>query len=263
MTTQMVSRPPGLWRDAKHKYYYGTVGPLPSVTTITGVVDKSGPLVAWAKRETAACAVRNIDMLASMVKTGGKEPAAQWLSGIPDYQRDTAADLGTTIHAMADALQRGEEISPTGVEVPYVRAYRDFLAAVKPEIVYSERMIANLALGFGGTFDIGCLIDGVWTLLDIKTGKAVYEETALQLAGYAMAEFTATPDDPTQVPLPKWERFGVIHLQPDNWNLIPFDVTSATEDAFVAALRLTTWRRETAPFTKGTPIQIAPSTPTI
>jgi len=59
--------PPGLWRDEAHNYFYGGNGPFASVTTVTGTLDKSAPLVGWAKRETAACAIRNHDMIGEMM----------------------------------------------------------------------------------------------------------------------------------------------------------------------------------------------------
>jgi hypothetical protein len=256
MTPAAHSFPPGLWRDEHHRYYYNGKGPLPSVTTITGILDKSGPLVGWAKRETAACAVRNIDMLTQMIQSGGKEAAQAWLSAIPDYQRDEAADMGSRIHALADAHTRGEDIKPTGLEVPYLRAWYAFLKAIQPRIFMSETLIANLTLGFGGTFDIGAEIDGVNTLLDIKTGRRVYPETALQLAGYDLAELTATADDPTPLPLPKWERHGVVHLQPDEWELIPFDldVGDAREAFKTGAATLWRWNKEASPWVMGKPV---------
>lgn len=246
---------PGLRRDQHHRYYYGSTGPLPGVTSIVKVVDRSGPLVGWAKRETAASAVRNLDMLQQMVRDGGKDSAQQWLSRIPDYQKDEAADIGQRVHALGDAINRGEDIQPTGIEVPYVAQYRAFLADVRPvQLLATEALVCNLTVGYGGTLDSGWLIDGIPTLLDIKTGKGVYDETALQLAGYANAEFTGTPDDPTQVPLPAWQRYGVLHLRPDGWSLIPYDVTPETFEAFKAALTIYRWLKDTAAWTKGTPI---------
>lgn len=244
---------PGLWRDGEHRYYYGTEGPFPSVTRIIDVLNKPA-LVNWAKRETAACAVRNMDALAQMIEQDGRDEAQRWLASIPDRQRDEAANRGSEIHQLADSAIRGEQISPTGILVPYLRAYRDFLATVRPEIHYSETLVLNRTLGYGGTFDIGCLIDGAWTLLDIKTGGNVYDETALQLAGYAEAEFTAAHNDPTPIPLPDWERYGVIHLQPDDWTLIPYDVTDATRAAFRASVELHRWSKQSSQWTKGTPL---------
>lgn len=249
---------PGLWYDEYHRYFYGTDGPLPSVTTVLKIVDKSGPLVGWAKRETAASAVRNLDMLASMVRSGGVGAAQSWLSRIPDYQRDTKANIGQRIHSLASAMTNGQQVNVANEEVPYLHAWFDFARTVQPQIVFSETSIANLTHRYGGTFDLGCLIDGHWTLLDIKTGKGVYPETALQLAGYAEAEFWATADDPTKRALPKWDRFGVLHLQPavvdEPWRLVPFVVDDLTRAAFYEALRLWRWSKDYGPWSQGTPI---------
>src|SRR5450759_4615536 len=94
--------PLGLTRTAGHVYTWNdgrtVYTPLPSVTTVVGVVDKSGPLVGWAKRQVANAAVRNLDVLSTMVATAGSESAARWLATIPGYQRDSAADVGTRVH---------------------------------------------------------------------------------------------------------------------------------------------------------------------
>lgn len=257
MTTTWTPNPVGIDRDEHHNYYVDGKGPLTSVTRIVRALDRSGPLVGWAKREVAACAVRNHDMVSQLIATGGKDQAASWLANIPDYQRDEAADLGSRVHVLADAIARGEDVHPTGVEVPYVRAYRKFLRAVNPQIVASEQMVANLSYGYGGTFDLAAYVDGVLTLLDIKTGKAVYAETALQLAGYASAEFTGSPGDATRHPLPAFLRYGVVHLQPDDWTLIPYDVNTETILAFRACIILNDWQRDLSRWTQGTPIKIA------
>src|SRR5664280_1089213 len=69
----------GLVRDARHRYSWNG-GPLyPSVTTILGIKDKPA-LVGWAKRETAACAVRNLDVLDRMVRSGGAQAAVSRLA---------------------------------------------------------------------------------------------------------------------------------------------------------------------------------------
>jgi hypothetical protein len=41
------------------------------------------------------------------------QAASDWLMRTPDFQRDTAAELGTQVHVMAEALGRGE-IVPIG-----------------------------------------------------------------------------------------------------------------------------------------------------
>jgi hypothetical protein len=222
------------------------------VTSIIGIVDKSGPLVGWAKRETARCAIRNLDMLAKMVMDGGKEPAEAWLSKIPDFIRDDKAAIGTSVHQLVADEVRGNEINPGGIEVPYMRAWRRFRQHVGVHrFVLSEAMVINLTLGFGGTLDLGAYIDGKLTLLDVKTGNAVYNEVGLQLSGYDMGEFTGDPSSPDLKPLPAWEQYGVVHLQPDDWTLIPIDVNDTTRGGFKAALELHRWSKDMAPWTQG------------
>ena len=196
-TTPPGIPPLGLTRTASHVYSWNdgaTVHtPLPSVTTVLRVVDKSGPLVGWAKRETAACAVRNLDMLLRMREAGGDAAAVAWLKGIPDFQRDTAADIGTRVHQLAEQLARGAEPDVAEAEAPYVRAYRDFLATYEPRFLAVEEMVASLRHQYAGTLDAVAIIDGETWLLDVKTGAGLYEETGLQLAGYNFADFIGRP----------------------------------------------------------------------
>jgi hypothetical protein len=80
----------------------------------------------------------------------------------------------------------------------------------------------------------------------------------LQFAGYALAEFTATPDDPSHRQLPRWERFGVLHLTDgaeSDWEVIPFVVNAGTYEAFASALRLHNWRKTNTGSIKGEPIK--------
>jgi hypothetical protein len=117
--------PLGLTRDAAHTYTWndGTRvwTALPSVTTILRVVDRSGPLVGWAKREAAACAVRNLDMLVRMRDTGGESAATDWLKRIPDHERDNSAlsvsrprGSHRAAHPRRRPQTRGRRLTPGG-----------------------------------------------------------------------------------------------------------------------------------------------------
>ena len=150
----------GLVRDARHRYSWNG-GPLyPSVTTILGIKDKPA-LVGWAKRETAACAVRNLDVLERMVRSGGPQAAVDWLKRIPDYARDASADLGSAVHAAAEAIARGEPVAVAGEVRPFIAAYRrDFLEAFQPRFIAVEAMVCSERYEYGGTADAFAEIDG-------------------------------------------------------------------------------------------------------
>lgn len=243
----------GLYRNVRHEYFWQGEGPLSGVTSAVGMLDKSGPLVSWAKRETASCAIRNLPMLTQMVASGGPLKAVDWLKGIPDYQKDTAADLGSAVHAFAEQIARGEDPDVPDDSKPFVTAYRRFLADYSPQYLAVEEMVANLTHGYGGTLDAICRINGETWLLDTKTSKGAYPETALQLAAYGNAEFIGRTNDPTKYAIPPIERYGVLHLNPysedrpkgypEGYRLIPYTVGDDEWEAFLSALLLLRWKR--------------------
>ena len=240
-----LSLPLGLTRDASHVYTWNdgakVYGPLPSVTTVLRVVDKSGPLVGWAKRETAACAIRNLDALVAMREAGGDAAAVSWLKGIPDYQRDTAADVGSRIHALAERINRGLEPEVTADEAPFVDAYRTFLADFRPRFLAIEEMVCSLRHRYAGTLDAIAVIGGEVWLLDLKTGAGLYSETGLQLSGYANCDFAGRPGSARRFRLPRATRFGVIHVRPEGARLVEYRVDRGTFAAFLEARRLCAW----------------------
>lgn len=240
----------GLTRDEKHRYSWNDGSKVPGVTSVIKTLDKSGPLVGWAKRETAACAVRNLPLLTTMVNDGGPEAATKWLSAIPDYQRETAAELGTLIHAMAEALHRKQDIEVTPETEPFVTAYLRWRAVYKPRVLNAEYMVYSEAHRYGGTADMAAVINGETWLIDIKTGKGAYAETGLQLAALHNADWAGRTDDPRKYRIPPATRFGVLHIRPEGAELIPYDVGPDEFAAFLACRRLTDWLELRAPVIK-------------
>jgi hypothetical protein len=244
----------GLVRDARHRYSWNGGPWYPSVTTVLQIKDKPA-LVGWAKRETAACAVRNLEVLEKMVRSGGPGAAVEWLKRIPDYTRDVAADLGTQVHAMAEALGRGEPVAVDESLRPYLAAYRrDFLDVFHPRFLAVEAMVCSERYEYGGTADAFVEIAGEIWLLDYKTGAGVYPDSALQLAGLARAQFIGRPGDPTQYPVPFATRFGILHIRPEEARLFPVTVDRATVAAFLDARRLYAWDQGPARTVIGEPV---------
>jgi len=233
-------RPQGLSHDAKHRYYWNGDGPLTSVTTALSVIAKPA-LIAWAKGETAACAVRNVEIVQRMISESGPDRAVAWLRQTPDYKRDVAADLGTRVHLLAEKIIAGEPVELSEDEQPYVRQFMSFLDDVQPEFIHSERQIANLTVGYAGTLDAIVRVDGYTALWDFKTSKGCYPEYGLQLAAYGHAEFLADEGDATPTPMPAIDKYAVVHLRPDGWSLVTYHVGEAEWAAFRAALELYRW----------------------
>jgi hypothetical protein len=246
----------GLFRDDKHRYFWNGSGPWPGVTSVIKALDKPA-IIEWAKRETARCAVDNYDFVADLVTRGGPDAAKAWLARIPDFQRDTAANLGSAVHRIAEQISRGQEFTVEPDELPYVEAYKRFLIDYAPEVKSLERMVFNATEGYGGTFDSIQVIAGKTFLIDTKTSKSVYEETAMQLAALANGEWCGLPGDSKKYRIPKIDAYAVLHIRPDTYargyRLIEFRVTDKDYDAFLACLRLTNWRKDSKPIGESVP----------
>lgn len=255
----------GLYRTAEHKYHWAGGPAMPGVTTIISKVDKSGPLIGWAKGVTADAALNNLDTLSEMVTAKGRAVTKSWLTAHATAESDAAKDLGTRIHILAEQISRGAEPDVTELEWPYIRAYQQYLSDFAPEFRKGrsalERFVANLTHGYGGTFDFLCHLDlgdgPKLTLGDLKTGKAHYIETRLQLAALGMAEFIGLPNDPKQYALPRVEQYAVLHVRPEayakGYQVYRVNVTQADRDAFLGALAIYRWAEQQP--SKGEPVQ--------
>ena len=153
-------------RSQTHTRYYNKDGSLlPGVTTILGVLNKPA-LVPWANK----LGLQGIEV--------GKYV-------------DILALVGTTAHAMILAHLKGEKFDVEGIPPDIVdRAENSFLSylewekghKVKP--IYCEKAFISEQLRFAGTVDFYGEIDGILTLKDFKTGKAIYDEHLYQVAAY-------------------------------------------------------------------------------
>jgi hypothetical protein len=258
----------GLWRDDKHRYYAAYPDrddanglAMPGVTSVISKVDKSGPLIAWAKGVTADAALDNLDRLSDMVKADGREPTKAWLKAHATAESDRAKDLGTRIHLLAEQISRGASPDMDEIEVPFVAAYRRFLAEWRPEFKSLERFCANLKAGYGGTFDWMAYLDfgqgPKLTMGDTKSGKNTYAEVRLQLAALGMCEFLGLPNDPKRYRMPPIEQYAVLHIRPEayerGYQLYKVDVNEQDRRAFLGALEIYKWDRDRP--SKGEPIR--------
>lgn len=201
---------------------------VPSVTTIlSDGIPKSG-LVAWSAGLAAEYAVEHWDELGSV----GTLEKIKRIQGAARAERSKAAGKGTTIHRIAEKLLHGESVPiPEGLE-GYVEACVRFLDEYEIEPVLSETAVVNRSVPYAGTLDlVGDMLGQRW-LLDWKTGKSVYPETALQLAAYARAEFYL--EEKREQPLAEIgiERGAVVHLRSDGFDVYPMDISQRSYSLF-------------------------------
>ena len=105
---------------------------------------------------------------------------------------DEAATVGTLAHALIQADLQDDTVdrnlySPQQMDLAEnaVLSFFEWKKRHKIEVIFCEQQMVSDKMLYGGTVDCYCKLDGKPTLLDFKTGKAIYEEYFVQLAAYA------------------------------------------------------------------------------
>jgi len=118
-----------------------------------------------------------------------------WKCGLDglDYKkvRDEAGEAGTLAHYMILCHLRGDK-PDFGDYAPNIVAlaensflsYLEWEGKHKLESIKVEEPMVDDGCGFGGTIDWYGRLDGKLTLVDFKSGKAIYDEHLIQVAVY-------------------------------------------------------------------------------
>ena len=138
---------------------------VPGVTTFLRVLDKPA-LVKWAN---------NLG-----------------LEGIDSNKYvDNLAEVGTLAHTMIMAYLKVEEVDTSDYSQTQIdlaeNSFISYLEWAKPhkiEPILVEEPLVSEVYRFGGTPDLIAVVDGVNTLIDFKTSKALYPEHQIQVAAY-------------------------------------------------------------------------------
>lgn len=196
--------------NAKAHRYWLDSKPIPGVTTLLGKGIPKPAIPYWAAKSVAEFVVdepEQVDQLRSL----GRGPAVAALKAIPWQSRDEAAVRGTEVHSLAEELIHGREVDVPDRLLAHVQGYAKWLEDFQVEAVLTERQVANRQWWYAGTFDAVVRIGGETLLVDLKTSKAIYGETAAQTAAYANAEWYQD-DDGGEVPMPQIDGLGAVHV---------------------------------------------------
>ena len=175
-------------------------------------------LIPWAAKITAECAVDNHAIVAAMLEKDDQRGAIDYLKGARNRSAGAKADRGTIVHAALESHLTGEKLDPKvlGAQLEEARVPRSlwkgahgmvegvllFLDEWKPEIFHSEQTVFSRAHEYGGTADVlgRAGIEKKPTkarenvVIDVKTGKSIYDDTAMQLCAYARGDFVGLND---------------------------------------------------------------------
>ena len=194
--------------------------PVPSVTTLLGKGLPKPALTYWSAKMVAEFVADN-EADVEALRRMGRGPMVNALKGVPWEKRDTAAVRGTDVHALAEHLIHGEEVQVPEHLTEYVKGYVAWLDEWEPEVLLTERLVANRHWFYAGKFDvIYRLRDGRVVLADNKTSGGIYGDTACQLAAYNGAEFYVD-DNADEQPMPATDGLAVIHITPGETLLYP------------------------------------------
>jgi len=140
---------------------------LPGVTTIIDVLAKP-QLITWANRMGLAGVdtTKYVDNLADIGTLAHFLILCQFRGAVPDLSDFTENQIMAASNALVSftSWKEHHELEPILVEQPLV----------------------SQKLRIGATPDFFGVLDGIATLIDFKTGRALYVEVLLQLAGYEL-----------------------------------------------------------------------------
>lgn len=256
-------------RQTEHGRYYVVPGietPLISVTNALSVIAKFG-LPGWYASNAAAYAMDHLPSLVLRSRTD-RDGALADIKGAAERARDSAAELGSRVHALAEAhvlgatLPEEEGDREAGLYVEqYLQFLDDFEVDLARDVVASEMTVVNRNDAYAGTLDVllrlklkhflpGQIVDmadtpeerGVW-LIDLKTSRTrnknqTYLENHLQLAALRRATEWVTPDDRLERLYVRPSGCAVLNLRTTGYALIPSPADTAMFEAFRACLKI-------------------------
>ena len=242
-----MPKSPSRW--SRDRFYTIAGQQLPSVTTVLDIIAKPGLGPWYAKEERRFFEAAMLEVLA---KPGARDPeyvltaVAEAVSGIraADREKQKAAAIGTAVHAGIEWQLRtmlGEDAGPEPTlpdpAVWAVESWKDWAKSVDLEPLTIERTVYCDDCRYAGTMDLYARVKGVLTVLDWKSGKAIYPEAFLQNIAYrhAAARLGMPSAQGLIVRLPKL-------VDDPAWEVMSVPETLTFED-FLAALRLWRWQR--------------------
>ena len=185
------------------RFYLIDGEPLPSVTHILNCIGKPA-LINWAaNQERTLVSEAAADLYLDLVKLPSPLPRTAYLTTLQRrigkqkaHQRDLAkaSEVGSQVHALIEwQLRRtlGQTVGPeprvTDDAQWAFMAWEDWAQSVQLTPRYIEQTVFSRQHGYAGTMDLLAEVQGVLTLIDFKTGKAIYGEAHLQNVAYQVA----------------------------------------------------------------------------
>jgi hypothetical protein len=262
---------PKLAQDTDNGRYYRDPYDGAMVPSVTNVLNEwSIPALApGAAKETAAYVV---DRLPKAVRASRRrDTREEFLKEAQAHYKtvwEKKADLGTRVHAIADAHNLGKPVPHDEQAAPYVAQYEQFLADfgvnLAADVECSETTVFRRGEPrYAGTADLWVHLhfpaatseqdprwrgrlertrrpvptpSGLWKV-DIKTSmtkpaSAVYRDHLLQLAALRYADVAVMPDD-SEIKIPQFVGAAILNLRADSYGFVPLPADERMHAAFL------------------------------
>lgn len=224
----------------------------PSVTTITGMLEKPG--MPWgAAGETAKFAIHHQDEWINLDEDAAYERLRKHHRGVWDAK----AAKGTLVHDMATQWIAGQAVECPEECGPYMDALERFILDHDPQwietercVIYTDAETPSHRLAYGGRFDfIATLADGRRVLGDWKTGRRYPVEVAMQLAAYRYADAMGIYDEAHRLidtqPMPTVDACVVVYLHDSgSYEMLELPANRDTHGYFLRLRCVYNWRKE-------------------
>jgi len=173
----------------KHAYQLeGQKNYLVGVTTATGMVDKSGPLLIWSERLTREFLLKAIEAGKQIDEHLIEEAVKQHC-----IKKEAAATIGTMVHEWAGQYILGNK--PATPEDPNVKmgvmAFLRWINENGVKFVESEKVVYSRKYNYVGTMDVIFTMASedhkIMHVGDFKTASGIYMEMVMQTSAYQHA----------------------------------------------------------------------------
>lgn len=156
---------------------------IPSVTSFTGIIDKSQQLIPWAV---------NLMVEHLTIKIGEiTEVDIYEASQLHKVKKQEAADIGSLAHEWISSWLKGENpVMPDNPSVQQaINSFLEYQDQNNIDWIQSEEIVYynDNGIEYAGIFDAIAKIKNKLVLVDFKSSNGIYPEYMLQAAGYQLA----------------------------------------------------------------------------
>lgn len=228
---------------------------VPGVTSILRNIDKSGLGFARAN-ESAKCAWSDLGKLVDWAIQREEKAFINHVKGAAQRKWGQAADLGTEVHALAEARFHGEDLGRVHPDhAGFMTQLDKWIKDFDVEPIEIEATCWHETLGYAGTADLIARVAGEVILVDLKTGASgIFPDVALQLSAYVHAEFLVDASGERRE-LPELSGAAALSLRPDHYSLVPVNVDDSVFSIFEHLVAVSQWQRDISRSVLGAPVQ--------